>query len=114
MSRRRLERHRLAGQRWPLLANLTGCYFNEDYGVLYGSLDDAMAIAARDGPLEHRRAILTEWRDWNATQGAVDDIRPFLEDGFSVALWFKAPIDARNFMNRLYDELLSGVKAETR
>ena len=103
----------MAEERWPLLANLMGCHFNQDYEILFGSLGGAFAAAARDGSLEHRRAILTEWRDWNASAGAVDDIRPFLEDGFAVDLFFKAPIDARHFMNRVYDELLSGVKADT-
>jgi len=84
------------------------CHFNQD-----GSLEGAFAAAARDGSLEHRRAILKEWRDWNASAGAVDDIRPLLEDGFAVDLCFKEAIGARNFMNRVYDELLVRVKAET-
>ena len=97
-----------------MLTNLMACHFNEDFNILHGSLDRALAAAARDGPLEHRRAILKEWRNWNSTEGAVDDIRPLLEDGFAVALLFKQPIDARNFMNRVYDELICGVRVETR
>jgi hypothetical protein len=77
-----------------------------------GSLEGAFAAAARDGSLEHRRAILKEWWDWNASAGAVDDIRPLFEDGLAVDLFFDEAIDARNFMNRLYDELLVRVKAE--
>jgi hypothetical protein len=114
MSRQRLERRRAAEQRWPLLANLMACHFNEDFDVLYGSLEGALAAAAGDGPLEHRRAILKEWRDWNSTAGAVLDIRPLLKDAFAVAVRFRKPIDARNFMNRVYDELIGGVRAETR
>ena len=103
----------MARERWPLLANLMGCHFNEDYAILYGSFDGALAAAAGSGSLEHRRAILKEWRDWNATSGRADDIRPLLENEFAVALFFKKPIDARNFMNRVYDELISRVRAET-
>ena len=112
MSRRRLERRRIAEERWPLLANLMACHFNEDFNILYGSLDGAMAAAAGDGSVEHRRAILKEWRDWNDSEGSAVDIRPFLEDGFGVHLLFKTALDARNFMNRVYDDLLSGVRAE--
>lgn len=113
MSRKRRERRLLAEERWPLLANLMGCHFNQDYDILHGSLEGALSAAAQGGSLEHRRAVLKEWRDWNATEGAVDDIRPFLDDGFSVDLLFKSALDARTFMNRIYDELLASVKAET-
>lgn len=88
------------------------CHFNQNYELLYGSLDGALAAAARDGPLEHRRAILKEWWDWNASEGAVDDIRPFLLDGFAVDLVFESPLQARSFMNRVYDELIMRVRAE--
>ena len=79
----------LAEERWPLLANLMGCHFNQDYDIMYGSLEGELAAAASDGPLEHRRSALKEWRDWNATEGAVDDIRPFLDDGFCVDLFLR-------------------------
>lgn len=77
-----------------------------------GSLANAFEAASGDGPLEHRRALLSEWRDWNSTAGAVRDIRPFLEDGFSVGIRFDEPLDARNFMNRVYDSLSERVRAE--
>jgi hypothetical protein len=92
---------------------MLGCYFNEDFDVVHGSLAGALAASATDGSLEYRRAVLNEWRDWNGSEGAVDDIRPLLSDGFSVHLHFETALDARNFMNRFYDELLVGVKAET-
>ena len=111
---RRLERRQVAEKRWPLLTNAMTCHFNQDYAIIYGSLDGAMAAVARDGSLEHRRAILREWRDWNATEGAIVDIRPLLYDGFGVDLLFKTPAVARHFMDRVYDELVSSVKAETR
>lgn len=90
------------------------CYFNQNFDILYGSLEGAVAAATRDGSLDHRRAVLKEWRDWNSSDGAVDDIRPSLYDGFSVHVLFKQPIDARNLMNRVYDGLIEGVRAETR
>jgi hypothetical protein len=113
MSKARRERRLRAEERWPLLANLRLVHFNQDYAIMYGSLDGALATAVSAGSLEHRRAVLKEWRDWNATEGSVDDIRPLLDDGFSVDLFFKTALDARDFMNRVYEELLVGVKAET-
>ncbi len=114
MARKTQERRKLAEQRWPLLSNMMACHFNQDFAILYGSLEGAIAAAVQDGSFDHRRALLKEWRDWNVTEGAVDDIRPFLEDGFSTDIWFKEPIDARHLMNRVYDGLMEGVRAETR
>lgn len=114
MGRRKQERRKAAEQRWPLLSNLMACYFNQDFDILYGSLDGAIAAAARDGSLYHRRAVLKEWRDWNLSEGTADDIRPILDDSFSIDIWFKRPIDARNLMNQIYDRLIEGVRAETR
>jgi hypothetical protein len=114
MGRKRQERRKLAEQRWPLLSNMMACYFNQDFALLYGSLEGAIAAAVQDGSCDHRRAVLKEWRDWNVAEGAVGDIRPFLEDGFSIDIWFKEPTDARLFMNQVYDGLMAGVRAETR
>ena len=91
-----------------------GCFFNQDFDILYGSIDGAIAAAARDGSLDHRRAILKEWRDWNVSEGTADDIRPSLDDSFSIDIWFKRPSDALDLMNRLYEGLIEGVRAETR
>jgi len=89
------------------------CYFNQGFDILYGSFNGAITAAVRDGSLDHRRAVLREWRDWNLSEGGADDIRPSLDDSFSIDIWFKRPIDARNFMNRIYDGLIEGVRAET-
>jgi hypothetical protein len=112
MSRATRERRNRIEEHWPWLANMMACYFNQDFHSLYGSLDGAMKGAASDGSTEHRRGILKEWRDWNASDGAIDDIRPQL-DAMGVDLLFKSALDARVFMNRVYDELLSAVKHDT-
>lgn len=114
MARRRLERSKAAREQWPLLSNLMVCHFNEDCHLLYGSLSGAISSATSEGSLDYRRALLKEWRDWNMSEGAVDDIRPFLDDGFGIAVRLDTPVEARNLMNRLYDELMAGVRAETR
>jgi hypothetical protein len=112
MSRRTRERAKAAAERWPTLTNLVGCYLNQDYDLLYGSLSGALRAAARDGTLAYRQQVLQEWRNWNATEGAVVDPRPFLRDGFSVGVALPEPIDGRNLMNRLYDEIIVQVRAE--
>ncbi len=114
MGRARRERRKFAEQQWPLLSNLILGYFNEDFDIIHGSLSGAIDAALNDGSLEHKRALLKEWRDWHTSAGAVNDIRPSLYDGFSIALEFKEPIEARNFMNRIYDGLMERIRAETR
>ena len=113
MSRSTRERAKAAAELWPNLSNLVGCFLNEDYDVLYGSLAGALAAAARDGSLAYRQQVLKEWRDWNASEGAAFDPRPFLQDGFGVRVRLDEPTDGRRLMNRLYDELIVQVRAET-
>ncbi|WP_448657391.1 contact-dependent growth inhibition system immunity protein [Sphingomonas sp. CJ99] len=112
MSRAKRECRKRIEERWPWLANMMGCYFNQDYDLLYGSLEGAIKCAVRDGSTEHRRGILKEWRDWKNSDGTTDDIRPLL-DAMGVDLLFKSALDARKFMNRIYDELLLSVKSDT-
>lgn len=114
MGARKLERREMAEARWPMLANLLACHFNQDFDILYGSLDGAFAALAGAGSLAHRRAMLKEWRDWNAALADCDDLRRLLHDGFGVDLWFRKPVDARQFMDRVYETLLASVVAETR
>lgn len=101
------------GRRWPNLANMMICHFNEDFDLLYGSVAGALSAAARDGTVAHRRAILREWRDWNASNSATEDLRPALRTEFAVALRFATPAEARTFMDSLYQALLVAVRAET-
>ena len=113
MVRRRREFWKYAEERWPLLHNLMVIHFHEDFNIVYGSLEGAMNAATSLGPLEQRKAVIREWRDWNISEGVKDDIRPFLHAGFGVAVLLRKPIDGRNFMNRVYDGLIAGVRAET-
>ena len=110
MSRATLERRRSAQERWPNLANLLGSYFSQDLEIIDGSLAGAIDAAVRDNTPEHRQVILEEWCNWNSSEGAVDDIRPFLGDGFGVEVYFETLREARIFMNRIYDALKSGVR----
>ena len=112
MSRKTLERRRLAKARWPQLFDLLGSYFSQDFEIIDGSLSGVLTAAANDGSAQDRQSIIAEWLDWNASEGATDDIRPFLSDGFGVEIFFSSAIEARHFMNRLYDELIVRSKAD--
>jgi hypothetical protein len=107
------EQRDFAQRRWPLLSNLIGCYFNEDFDLLYDSLDGAVAAAARDGSRDHRRAILKEWRDWNSSVDMIGDLRPELKKCFSIAVRFRKPEEARHLMDDIYDSLMEGMRGET-
>ena len=111
MSRKTLERRRIAEKRWPHLGNLLASYFSQDFEMIDGSLNAAMDKATRDGSIENRRAIIEEWLNWNSTEGVVDDIRPFLNDGFGIEVFFETALEARTFMNRVYDGLKSGLRS---
>ena len=110
MSRKTLERRRKAEEHWPLLGNLLASYFSQDFEIVDGSLGQAIEKATHDGAIDHRRAVVDEWLDWNSSEGAVDDIRPFLEGGFGVEVFFETRLEARKFMNRIYDGLKSGLR----
>ncbi|MGW8202038.1 hypothetical protein ACWGM0_05745 [Sphingomonas bisphenolicum] len=90
------------------------CYFNEDFDLLYGSLDGAVAASAKDGSLDHRRAILKEWRDWNSSVGAATDLQPELKRCFPIAVRFRNPTDARHLMDGIHDRLIEGIRDETK
>ena len=90
-----------------------GIHLHEDFDIVCGSLEGAINDATSSGQPEHRKAVIKECRDRNISEGVKDDIRPFLHDGFGVAVLLRRPIDGRNFMNRIYDGLIAGVRAET-
>ncbi len=112
MSRRTLERRRAAHELWPTLANMLGAYFNEDWPEDHGTVEGSLAKAVVELPLEVRKSIIREWNDWQTKEGTNnDDLRRFVQDGFGVKVHFQKPIDARNFMNRIYDDLIASIRA---
>jgi hypothetical protein len=114
VSRRTLERRRAARELWPTLANILVAYFNEDWPEDYGTVDGALAKAAVELPLEVRKSIIREWMDWQTKEGMNnDDLRRFVQDGFGVKVHFQEPIDARSFMNRVHDDFIASIRANT-
>ena len=112
MTTRKEERRAIAEERWPLLSRVLSGYFHQDYAEVHGSVDGALAQAISDASLAHKQTLLKQWWNWNQTEGATDDIRRLLNDGFGIALHFKKPIDARNFMNGIYDGFIRSVRQE--
>ena len=47
------------------------------------------------------------------TAGAKDDVRDLVNVGFGVNIFFKHQIDARHFMNMVYDKMIVSVREET-
>ena len=110
MARKRQERRKAAEERWPLLSNLCARHFNQEDLPL----DGAIRAAVAEGSLDHRQAVLGEWHDWQRLEGLVDDIRPSLNDSLSLDMSFKTAAEARYLMNRIYDGLVEGIRAEKR
>lgn len=106
------ERRAVAQERWPLLSQVLGGYFHQDYDVVDGSVEGALAKAMGDTTLDQKQMLLREWWNWNQAEGATDDIRRFLDHGFGIALHFETPVDARNFMNGIYDSFIRSVRQE--
>ena len=112
MSRRRRELKQEAEDRWPNLYQFIGCYLHEDWPEMYGTPTQAISAAVSEFPLELRQQVLREWRNWNATVGAVDDIRSLLDNGLGACVYFETPLEARNFMNSVYDRLIESVRKD--
>ncbi len=113
MSRSRREQRLEAAERWPLLSNLFGGYLHENYRILHGSPEGAIDAAIAEHPLEHRQALLKEWRDWSTRRGWKHDEHEFAWNGFRIYYSFETAPEARAFMNMLYDKLITSVRAET-
>jgi hypothetical protein len=112
MSRRLRELRIETKDRWPMLDQFLGAYCHQDWPEDYDSPEGAVDAAISDHPLEMRQEALRQWRDWNASVGIEDDVRKLVNDGFGVSVFFKRPIDGRNFMNLVYDKLILSVRNE--
>jgi hypothetical protein len=112
MSRRRRELNQEAKERWPTLYQFIGGYLHEDWPEMYGTPADAVGVAISEYPLELQQQVLREWRDWNSSVGAVDDIRSLLGDGLGACVHFKTQLEARHFMNSVYDRLIESVRRQ--
>ncbi|MEO6359034.1 MAG: contact-dependent growth inhibition system immunity protein [Sphingomicrobium sp.] len=98
-------------ERWPALCQFLGGYLHQDWPDVYGKPHLAIAAAVAEYPLSNRQQVAREWWNWNQSAGAVDDVR---KQAYSlgVCVSFNTPIDARHFMNSVYDRLVESIRIE--
>ncbi len=113
MSRKTRQLRIEAEERWPTLQQFLASYCHEDWPEFYGTPENALNVGIAEYPLKERQQFLREWRDWNMTAGAKDDVRDLVNVGFGVNIFFKHQIDARHFMNMVYDKMIVSVREET-
>ena len=113
MSRKSYEQRRIAEERWPTLYQFLAAYCHEDLRDFHGTPEGAVDAAVADYSLEMRQTVLREWRDWNIAEGSKNDPRLAVNDGLGVNVMFYQPVDARDFMNVVYNKLIVSVRSET-
>lgn len=113
MSRKSYERRRGAEERWPTLYQFLAGYCHQDWSDFHGTPEGAIDAAIADYSLERQRTVLREWRDWNVAEGSHHDPRAAVNEGLGVNVMFYEPVDARDFMNMVYDKLIVSVRSET-
>jgi len=76
----------------------------------YDSFETARKASVDELDHKNRKQVAAEWWDWNASAGAVHDIRMPLAV-LGVEPPFDTAADARKFMNQLYDALIVAIRA---
>jgi hypothetical protein len=113
LSRATRERSLEAQERWPNLFQFLGGYLHQDWPIHSASPEQAVEQAVADWTLDGRQLVLKEWRDWNNVRGCRRDVAAFVNDGLGVNVHFASDLEARQFMNLVYDMLIVSVRAET-
>ncbi|MEO0907975.1 MAG: contact-dependent growth inhibition system immunity protein [Pseudomonadota bacterium] len=101
-----------AEEKWPALQQFIACYLHQTWPDISGTPDAAIDEAVAGASHELRKIIAQEWWRWNATAGAKDDPRRSIQDGLGACVRFENPLDARQFMNSVYDKLIVAVRAQ--
>ena len=110
MSRNTREIRLKAEANWPNLFQFLGCYLHQDWPEESGTPEAAVDLAVAETQHEELKLVATEWWNWNATEGAQNDPRMAVNDGFGVEVVFKKPEKARQFMNMVYDKLIVAIR----
>ena len=99
---------RSAFETWPALAKfLETVIHGDDSRVVQDDVQEQIGAL----PLSERENLAREWWNWNATAGAIDDIR-FAIEAFDSGFAFDTADHARAFMNDVYDRLIVSVRSE--
>jgi len=59
--------------------------------------------------LDNQKRLVREWIDWNFAVGAQSNLPDYLE-AYGVNLDFKSDLEARQFMNSIYEELIVEIR----
>jgi len=110
VSRATFERRRQAEERWPTLSQLLGAYFGQDVFFEFETLPQARKAAVAGFDIDDQKRAATEWLDWNSAIGSTERIRAHL-DAYGVELDFESELEARQFMNAIYDELIVSIRS---
>jgi hypothetical protein len=113
VSRKTRERNLEAQERWPNLFQFLACYLHQDWPLEADTPEQAVDQAVANWNLEGRQRVLREWRDWNNVRGCRSDIAASLYDGFEINIYFPSDVEARQFMNMVYEKLITSVRSET-
>ncbi len=73
--------------------------------------EEVVDKAAKETHLAQRQLVLTQWLDWNNASGRKNDVISSL-NAIGVDVHFASDLEARQFMNKVYDKLIVSVRAE--
>lgn len=101
-----------AEDRWPNLQNVLACYLHQDWDVFDETPHKAVDRAISETPLETLKLVTTEWRDWRARSSRAVSLQRQVNEGLCVNVGFKTSMEAREFMNIVYDKLIFAIRNE--
>ncbi len=79
---------------------------------MYQSPWGAVERAIADYDLTGLKAVASDWWKWNASRSWRGNLRATVNDGLSVNLRFDSDLDARQFMNEVYDRVIVQIRRE--
>ncbi|MEE4339446.1 contact-dependent growth inhibition system immunity protein [Erythrobacter sp.] len=101
-----------AEDRWPNLKAFLQGYMHEDWPVDDGTPENPVDRAVAETPLSALKSVASEWWQWNSSAGSAHDPRRQIHDGLSVNVHFKTSLEARQFMNLVYDKLIVAIRKD--
>ena len=98
-------------RRYSRLYQFFGCYFHQDFGIMHGSVEDALAAAIADHSVELRQQVRRELRAVMDEYPDPKMLAAVLNDGLGVCFYSTKPGWARDFAEMAERELLASIKA---
>jgi hypothetical protein len=98
-------------KRWPGLFQFLACYLHQDWTVEFSDPAKAIDAAILGTDIDGQIMLVREWNDWNASTAISQDVRSSVNEGFGVEVYFEKSIDARHFMNMVYDKLMMSIRS---